>query len=148
MFRSALSVGMFAMALSIQPLHAATTEVDMLNAKDGQNFVFSPDFVKVAVGDTITFKAVNPGHNVGFVPGAVPDGVPPLNSAMSKDVDVTYTVPGIYIMRCIPHYGLGMVAVVEVGDNKSNLDAVSAMSYPPLAKSRISPILDKIKAGQ
>jgi pseudoazurin len=148
MFRAALSLALIATTLSTQPVLAATTEVDMLNAKDGQNFVFSPDFVKIAVGDTITFKAVNPGHNVGFVTGDVPDGVPPLNSPMSKDVDVTYTVPGIYVMRCIPHYGLGMVAVVEVGDNKSNLDAVSASAYPPLAKARLTPIFDKIKSGQ
>jgi pseudoazurin len=148
MLRLALAAGLFGIVACATPAGAATTTVDMLNAKDGQNFVFSPDFVKVAVGDTITFKAVNPGHNVGFVPGGVPDGVAPLNSPMSKDVDVTYTAPGIYVMRCIPHYGLGMVAIVEVGDNTSNLDAASAIAYPPLAKARLTPIFDQIKSGK
>ena len=53
---------------------------------------------------------------------------------MSEDVSVTFDKPGVYGIRCKPHYGLGMVALVVVGDPAVNLDAAKAIKQPGKAK--------------
>jgi pseudoazurin len=52
---------------------------------------------------------------------------------MSEDVLVTFDKPGVHGIRCKPHYGLGMVALVVVGV-PINLDAAKAVKQPGKAK--------------
>jgi len=59
---------------------------------------------------------------------------------MSQELAQTFTVPGVYVVRCDPHYGLGMVAVVVVGDDLSNLDALKAVKNPQKAQDRLNAI--------
>ena len=51
-----------------------------------------------------------------------------------------FTKPGIYAFRCQPHFGMGMVALIQVGDGKVNRAAVEAAlaKAPPLAKKRFA----------
>src|SRR3954468_17455440 len=95
------------------PATAAESTIEMLNSKDGENQVFSEKFTKVAKGDTVTFKASKPGHNAEFVPGGFPQGAQELRGQVGRDVAYRFDVPGIYLIRCAPHYGLGMVVVVR-----------------------------------
>ena len=121
---------------------AAEFEVDMVNkAADGSVMAFDPPLTKVAVGDTVHFVAKDKGHNAQTIPGMIPDGATPINGQISQDVTVTFTVPGIYGVRCLPHFSMGMVGLVMVGGSPPpNLDAAKAANVPPLAKKRLDPL--------
>ena len=121
---------------------AAEFEVDMVNkGSDGSVMAFDPPLTKVAVGDTVHFVAKDKGHNAQTIPGMIPDGAAPISGQISQDVTVTFTVPGVYGVRCIPHFSMGMVGLVVVGDSPApNLDAAKAANVPPLAKKRLDPL--------
>ena len=120
---------------------AAEFEVDMLNKGPDGVMVFEPPLTKVAVGDTVHFVAKDKGHNAQTIPGMLPDGAEPVNGQISQDLTVTFTVPGVYGIRCVPHFALGMVALVEVGAGPPpNLAAAQETQIPPLAKKRLDPL--------
>jgi pseudoazurin len=120
---------------------AAELEVDMLNKGPDGVMVFEPPLTKVAVGDTVHFVAKDKGHNAQTIPGMLPDGAEPVNGQISQDLTVTFTVPGVYGIRCVPHFALGMVALVEVGPGPPpNLAAAQETQIPPLAKKRLDPL--------
>ena len=125
-----LSVGVVVAGLSGTGLSAAEVEVKMLNKGVKGAMVFEPDFLKVAPGDTVTFKATNPGHNVETVDGMLPAGVQPMDGGLGKDMTVTFTQEGVYGFKCKPHYIMGMVALIVVGNPAGNLDAAKAVKHP------------------
>ena len=104
---------------------AADMTIDMLNKRDdGAKMVYSIDVAKIDVGDTITWLPTSKGHNVEFIAG--PDGFDkPKKSKMNKEYSFTFEVPGIYLYQCTPHKGMGMIALVVVGGDVSNADAVA-----------------------
>jgi pseudoazurin len=117
---------------------AANFEVKMLNkGSDGGSMVFEPALTKVAVGDTVTFVATDKGHSAESIAGMIPDGAEAFKGKVGQDIAVTFTVPGAYGVKCLPHYALGMVALVVVGDTPpANLDAAKAVKNPPNAQKR------------
>lgn len=135
-----------ALALIALPAHAADISVEMLTKAPDSNErnIYAPDLVRVDVGDTVNWLSVAKGHNVEFIKGAVPAGVEKFRSRLSKDATYTFTVPGVYAYKCTPHYGLGMVGIVVVGGDKSNLDAVKAIRYPGKSKVRMQAIFDQL----
>lgn len=124
-----LAVGI-ALVFTALPALAADVAVEMLNKGDKGNMVFQPDLVRIAPGDTVTFTSVDKGHNVAAIPAMLPAGAEPFKSKLSETFTQTFTVPGIYAVRCDPHYGMGMVALVVVGDDLSNLEAIKAAKNP------------------
>lgn len=119
-----------ALAVAILPATAADVQVKMLNKGAKGMMVFEPDVVKVQPGDTVTFVATDPGHDAMSVPGMLPDGAQPFEGQIGKDATVTFTQPGVYGVKCKPHYVMGMVAVVVVGDAAPNLEAAKAAKNP------------------
>lgn len=119
-----------ALAVAILPATAADFQVKMLNKGTKGMMVFEPDVVKVQPGDTVTFVATDPGHDAMSVPGMLPDGAQPFEGQIGKDVTVTFTQPGVYGVKCKPHYVMGMVGVVVVGDATPNLEAAKAAKNP------------------
>ncbi len=130
------------LSLTVAAATAAESTVEMLNSKNGENLVFSEKFTKVNKGDTVTFKATKPGHNAEFIPGGFPQGAEELHGQVGKDVAYTFTAPGIYLVRCAPHYGMGMVAVIEV-DTLSNLDQIKQVSLPGKVRAVVDEQLKK-----
>jgi pseudoazurin len=108
---------------------AENQTVEMLNKLDKENMVFSKKIVKVDIGDTVFWKSTKPGHNVEFIKGGVPEGVGKFRSALSKDTEYKFEIPGIYAYWCTPHKGMGMIGYVVVGNDKSNLEAVKNIKY-------------------
>lgn len=137
----------FILLASTAAANAADFTVDMVNkAADGTMMAFEPALTKVAVGDTVTFVAKDKGHNAQSIAGMLPDGATAISGQINQDVKVTFTVPGVYGIRCLPHFGLGMVALVVVGDGTPpNLDAAKAVQVPPLAKKRLDPLFAQIQ---
>ena len=113
--------------------------VDMLNTRDdGVKMIYSEDVLRVDVGDTVTWLPTDFGHNVEFV--AWPEGFEkPKASKLSETFTWTFDTPGVYVYLCTPHVKAGMVAIVVVGDDVSNKDAVRELklfgeSVPRLEK--------------
>ncbi|MFN3321341.1 MAG: plastocyanin/azurin family copper-binding protein [Allorhizobium sp.] len=54
---------------------------------------------------------------------------------------MTFDQPGAYVVKCPPHFGMGMVAVVVVGDAPTNLNAVKTGKMPKKARERLDAAL-------
>lgn len=125
------------LVLATVPAQAENFEVLMLNkGANGDTMVFEPALTKVAVGDTVTFIPTDKGHDAQTIKGMLPEGAEPFKGPMSKEIAVTFTVPGAYAIKCAPHYAMGMVALVVVGDAPANLEALEAVKQPKKAKER------------
>jgi len=131
-----------AAALLAVPAQAADFEIKMLNkGADGLPMVFEPSFLKIAPGDTVTFVATDKGHDVQAIPDLIPAGAEPFKGKMGETLAVTFTVPGAYVVKCAPHFAMGMIAVIEVGDAPANLEIVKAARLPGQAKKRFDAAL-------
>ncbi|KAA3500699.1 MULTISPECIES: pseudoazurin [Rhizobium/Agrobacterium group] len=137
----AIIAGLFAF-----PALSAEIEVKMLNkGSDGQAMVFEPATVKAAVGDVITFVPVDKGHDAAAVKEMIPEGVADFKGKMNETVKVTVDKEGAYVVKCTPHLGMGMVALVVVGDAPpANLDAVKNGKLPKKARDRLNAEIAKL----
>jgi len=109
---------------------AEDTTVEMLNKLDKRTMVFNQEIVRIDPGDTVFWKATNPGHNVQFISkNGVPAGVAKFKSKVGKDTEFTFTVPGIYAYWCVPHKTLGMIGFIIVGNDLSNLDSIKKVKF-------------------
>ena len=123
---------------------AEDISVDMLNKRDdGAKMVYSEDISRIEVGDTITWLPTSKGHNVEFVAG--PDGWDaPKKSKNSKEVAITFDTPGIYYYWCTPHKGMGMIALVVVGDDTSNIDDIAGAKAVGKSKKKLKDLLAEL----
>ena len=122
---------------------AAEVEVKMLNKGAEGAMVFEPALVKVAPGDTVKFVATDKGHNAETIKGMLPADATPFLGKNGDDVAVTFDKPGIYGIKCLPHYGMGMVAMVVVG-TPDNVDAAKAVPQPGKAKQVMAGLFEKL----
>ena len=123
---------------------AADITVEMLNKRsDGAIMVYSEDISKVEVGDTITWVPTTKGHNVHFLAG--PEGWEiPKKSKFNKEVSITFDVPGVYYYQCTPHKSMGMIALVVVGDDTSNKDAIAKIKAMGKSKKKLQKLLEQL----
>jgi len=127
-------ITLFTILFVSQSAFATDQTIEMLNKLGKENMVFSKKIVKIDIGDTVFWKSTKPGHNVEFIKGGIPEGVEKFRSALSKDTEYKFEIPGIYAYWCTPHKGMGMIGFVVVGNDKSNLDDVKKVKY--LGKSK------------
>jgi pseudoazurin len=123
------------------PAAAKDVQVKMLNKGNGRTMVFSPEIVRVNPGDTVTFVATDKGHNAEIISTMLPAGAAPFKGKMNQNLTVKFTKPGTYGYKCLPHYGMGMVGAVIVGNGASNAGQAKAVSHPGKAKQVFSSIL-------
>ena len=98
--------------------------VKMLNQGSTGVMVFEPAVLKINVGDVVTFVATDAAHNSASIPGMIPPNANAWNSQLSRDISVTFDIPGIYGYQCTPHAMMAMVGIIQVGENSSNLQSV------------------------
>ena len=65
-------------------------------------------------------------------------------SKMNKEYSFTFDIPGIYLYQCTPHKGMGMIALVVVGDNTSNKDAIAKAKLSGKSKMKRDKFLSEI----
>lgn len=118
---------------------AAEHEIQMLNKGANGAMVFEPHFVQAAPGDTIRFIPTDKTHNAETIPGMIPDGAEAFKGKVNEEVTVTLTAEGLYGVKCLPHYAMGMVALIQVGE-PVNLEAAKAVKHPGVAKKRFEQI--------
>ena len=125
---------------------AADYQVQMLNKGARGAMVFEPDFIKAVPGDTVTFVATDKGHDAVSIDGMIPDGAQPFKGEMNKPVTVKIDREGVYGVKCAPHYGMGMVALIVAG-KPVNLEQAKAVKQPGKAKGVFDELLIKAAAG-
>ncbi|MBI1416708.1 MAG: pseudoazurin [Limimaricola sp.] len=128
-------ISFMALALGATAVKAETYEVRMLNRGEAGLMVFEPATISIAVGDTVHFVAADRGHNVELISGMAPEGAADFKGQIGKDLDVTFTEPGFYGVKCVPHFAMGMVGVIRVGDAAVPADFLSGR-IPPKAMQR------------
>ena len=125
---------------------AADHQVQMLNKGDKGAMVFQPDFIQAAPGDTVTFVPVDKGHDAESIKGMIPEGAEPFKGKMNEQITVTFDKEGVYGVKCTPHFGMGMVALVVVGQ-PSNLEEAKAVKTPGKAKKVFEELFAQVPAN-
>ena len=134
-----------AMAIALaSPAVAKDVQVKMLNKGNGRAMVFSPEVVKIAPGDTVTFVATDKGHNAEIISTMIPAGAAPFKGKMSQNLTVKFAKPGFYGYKCMPHYGMGMVGGVVVGNVGANVEAAAKVSHPGKAKQVMAGLINQV----
>jgi pseudoazurin len=122
---------------------AADHQVQMLNKGEKGAMVFQPAFIKAAPGDTVTFIPVDKGHDAESIKGMIPDGAEPFKGKMNEQITVKLEKEGVYGVKCTPHYGMGMVALIAVGE-PVNLEQAKAIKHPGKAKKVFGELLEEV----
>jgi pseudoazurin len=136
-----LTAGAMALSASAQ---AADFEVLMLNkGTDGKTMGFSPSFLKIEPGDTVTFIPVDKGHNAETILGMIPAAADTWKGKLDEEFTITFTVEGLYGYKCFPHFGMGMIGLIQVGDDRSNMTDMLNVRLPPRAQARMAELFAK-----
>ncbi|NMG38183.1 pseudoazurin [Chelativorans sp. ZYF759] len=122
--------------------HAVEHEIKMLNRGE-RPMVFEPEFLRAEPGDTLRFVAVDPGHNAETIPGMLPEGAEPFKGTINQEIVYTLTEEGIYGIKCLPHYGMGMVMLVVVGE-PLNLEEAKEVRHPGRARNIFEDLLTQV----
>ena len=127
---------------------AESYEVQMLNTGSDGVMVFEPAVLSINPGDSVTFKATNPGHNSESMEGMMPEGAEGWQGGMGQDVTVTFDQDGVYVYQCTPHLMMAMVGVIKVGSG-SNLEAIKTVAIDKkadfmMAQDRLDSYLNQL----
>ncbi|MGU3465971.1 pseudoazurin [Methylobacterium sp. C33D] len=144
MLRPTLPVAALLIA-SIAGANASEVSIKTLNSGPGGMMVFDPAFVKIQPGDTVRFVPADKGHTAELIKGMAPEGAVPFKTVVGKEETVTFDKPGLYGIKCAPHYIMGMVGLVQVGDKPDNLEAARAVPQNKLAAKRFEPLFEKVR---
>jgi len=140
MFRTLMTSAAIAIALG-GAAFAETFEVQMLNRGESGTMVFEPAALRIAPGDTVKFIATDRGHNAESVDGMMPEGAEAFAGKINEEIEVTFTEAGFYGVQCKPHFAMGMVMVIAVGDEAAAPDSFLEGRMPRKAKERFEQAL-------
>ena len=117
--------------------------IDMLNKDaNGNKMVFSEEVKYINVGDTISWQPASKGHYVEMV--ASPNNLK-FKSKVNKVAKIEFQTPGIYYYNCPPHSGMGMIGLVVVGNDLSNLEQISKAKARGKSKKKLAKLLAELK---
>ncbi|MDO4683603.1 MAG: pseudoazurin [Lautropia sp.] len=130
-------------ALLHAPASAETHLVRMLNRNATGAMVYEPDFLQIRPGDTVKFLATRSGHDAASIENMMPDGAKPFKGGIDEEIEVSFDVPGLYGVKCLPHYAMGMVMLIQVGDGDARQMLKIPSDVPALARKRFEEILSR-----
>lgn len=96
--------------------YAAEHTVKMLNQNEWGTMAFEPSFLKVEVGDTVTFEPTDYGHNAVTINYMVPRGANRYRGQINQPITMTINKTGFYGIECAPHLTMGMVMIIQAGE--------------------------------
>jgi pseudoazurin len=135
-------------AMTWSSAFAADHQVRMLNkGPEGQPMQFDPAFLKIAPGDSVTFVATDKGHNSETILGMIPETAETWKGKMNEEIKVTFDVEGIYGIKCMTHFGMGMVGLKQDADSTENQDAAKTAKLPGKAKTRMAELMAQVESG-
>ncbi|MEM6890089.1 MAG: pseudoazurin [Pseudomonadota bacterium] len=125
---------------SVMMLNADCNDANVVN-------VFEPAILHIKPGDSVQFLATDPSHNSASKRGMIPEGAKPWNGEVDEELFFTLTIPGIYGYLCLPHYDWGMVGLIVVGNDLSNLAQVKKVRHPGDARANFRALLKQLEEG-
>ena len=63
---------------------------------------------------------------------------------MNKDTSVTFDVPGVYYYQCTPHKSMGMIALIVVGGDLSNVDNIAGAKAFGKSKKKLADLISQL----
>ena len=107
------------------------------------NRSFSVEIAKIDVGQTIEWLPTAKGHNVEFRLG--PDAAKlPKKSSFSKPISIKFDTPGTYFYWCTPHKNSGMIGLVVVGGDTSNIDKIDELDLAGMSSSKLAKLITEL----
>ena len=108
-------------AMSVLLVSFNATAEDHVIAAGATNF--NPMHLFVQPGDTIKWTNMTI-HDSESMQGLIPEGAEHWKGKIAQEIAVTLDVEGVYIYKCNPHFPLGMVGAIIVGEasNMNQLD--------------------------
>lgn len=143
MLRTITSTAAMLIALS-GAAFAETFEVQMLNRGDAGKMIFEPSSLRISPGDTVKFLAIDRAHNAESIKGMIPDGATPFAGRINEEIEVTFDTEGFYGIKCKPHFSLGMVMVIAVGEGEAPQEGFMDVRLAPKAKKRFQEQLEAL----
>jgi len=125
---------------------AADHQVQMLNKGEKGAMVFQPDYIAAAPGDTVTFVPTDKSHDAESIKDMIPEGATPFKGKMNEQITVTVEKEGVYGVKCTPHYGMGMVALIVVG-KPVNIEQAKAVKQTGKAKKVFTELFEQVPAN-
>jgi pseudoazurin len=144
---SMIAVALVVSLLAGAPAAAETFKVEMRNRGEKGSMVFEPDFLALKPGDSIKFIATHKSHNAASIDGMVPEGYAGFKGKINEEIEVTFDQPGFYGIKCSPHFGMGMVMLVKVGEAELT-DAIRKVEVPARARPRFDEIFARVDASE
>ena len=123
---------------------AENFDVEMLNRGEAGNMIFEPAFLRLAPGDTVTFLASDRGHNAQSITTMMPEGATEFEGRINEEIVVTFDTEGLYGVMCKPHFAMGMVMTIAVGDISEMPDGYMEGRIPRGAKARFEDQLSNL----
>lgn len=122
-------------------------QVQMLNKdSEGRTMQFEPAYLYIAPGDTVTFVPTSKTHNSEAIPTLIPANAEGWKGKINEEITVTFDEAGLYVYKCMPHVGLGMIGLIQVGEPTEELDAAAVEKLPKKAKDRLAELLAEADA--
>ena len=138
----ALLISIVSLSLFSSQVIAANHQLEMLNKLGKERMVFSKKMISIELNDDVLWKSVDKGHNVQFI--GMPDGAKKYKSKISKDASYKFEKPGIYLYQCTPHKAMGMIGIIVVGNDKSNLEAIKKVKVYGKSKKTLKNLLKNL----
>lgn len=126
---------------------AETHEVKLLNRNETGPMPYEPDFLKIAPGDTVRFLPTTASHNAATIDGMIPEGHDGFTGPLNREFEVTFDREGFYGIKCTPHYAMGMVMIIQVGDGPLP-ESFVPNEVPARAKKRFEEIMARHGLGE
>ena len=115
-----------------------------MNDRDsaGNRLAFEKEILSISSGDSVTWLPVDKGHNIEMV--ASPNNLK-FSSSAGEEVTLKFEDPGIYYYRCSPHKSAGMIGLIIVDNNYSNIEQIKSSNAPGRAKVKLNSLLKSLQ---
>ena len=124
------------------PCLAGDMTIEMLNRdSDGNKMVFSQEIVNISSGDTVTWIPTSKGHNVEIITSP---NEAEFKSKTNREAKFTFTDPGIYYYLCTPHKSMGMIGLVIVDGDTSNIGEIAQSRAVGKSKKKLKALLSEL----
>ena len=118
----------------------ANYQVTMNNRDSaGNRLAFDKEILSISSGDSVTWLPVDKGHNIEMV--ASPNNLK-FSSSAGEEVTLKFEDPGIYYYRCSPHKSAGMIGLIIVDNNYSNIEQIKSSNAPGRAKIKLNSLVE------
>lgn len=123
-------------------------KIQMLNkGSNGQAMQFEPAFLRISPGDTVTFVPTDKGHNSESILDMLPEGSEPWKGKINEETTVAFAQEGVFGFKCLPHFALGMVGIIQVGESVAGLEKAQTAKLPGKAKTRMQELVAEAGGG-